>query len=94
MEVLVCVDSSLVEIPVSVLSVACLLMSINKPVDVVQDLVLVVHNLAGCWSNIEWHAVVSLDAHELVVRVHQWVCHGARPEVSIKLLKGPVCHYD
>ena len=90
--VVLCVHCALVEVPVPVLRVTSFLVSVAHPVKTIDDLVLIVDDLAGCWCDIERHAIVSLDIHKRVVHAQQGVRKWASPKVTVHLLECPVSH--
>ena len=79
------IDAALVEVPVSVLGVAGLLVSINHPVHVVEELFLVVDDFAGGWGDVERHAIVTLNVSDCRVDPQKWEENWSRPEVSVHL---------
>ena len=62
--VVVGIYTTSVEVPVSILFVASLFMCIDGPIHQVEKLLLVVDDLASCWGNVIWHAIVTLNVHK------------------------------
>ena len=77
--------AALVEVPVSVLGVAGLLVSINHPVHVVEEFLLVVDDFAGGWGDVERHAIVTLNVPDCRVDPQKREENWSRPEVSVHL---------
>ena len=92
-KVVVGVYRARVHIPVFILTVASFFMGIDHPVKVMDEFLFVVDDFTGSRGEVERHAVVSLDAHKLRVHAKDGVRYGARPEVSVHLLKCPIGHY-
>jgi len=68
-EVLVEVDRSLVEGSVPVSCVTSVFVSINQPINECNDGVLEGDPGLGLGIEVEWHVVIPLYAHELVIQI-------------------------
>jgi hypothetical protein len=73
-----------VEFSVTVLVIAGFLMGVDGPIEEVDNLVLQARDTDTPRVEIEGHVLVTLDVHEVIVNLKNWVSHRPFLEISPK----------